>query len=214
MEYIYVILERSHTLLGKLSRLVDPYEYTHITISLSPELDKFYSFSRLYHYAPFLSGFMRETLDCYAYGKHEKVKLKVFKVPVTVHEKNNIKAFIKKVHDDRKNYVFNLYSALTMGIFKGFRIYKTYNCMSFTARILEMTQSVGMDRPYYKYSIEDMDDLLSDYKYDEREFARKEIGSPKYMRKIDPLFNIGSFVRLNGILLYRMIFVSPDKDEL
>ena len=214
MEYIYIVLEKSHTLLGRLSRVIDPYEYTHITVSLDDDLSRFYSFSRFYHYAPFLSGFMKETLDCYAYGKYNKVKLKVFKIPVTKEEKIRIKKFIKDVHNDRKNYLFNLYSALTMSVIGGFRIYKTSNCMSFTARVLEMVESVKMNRPYYKYSIEDIDDLLSYFKYDEREFERKEIESPNYMRKINPLFNVGSFFRLNAILLFRMIFIPAKKDEL
>ena len=86
--------------------------------------------------------------------------------------------------------------------------------MSFTARVLEMVESVKMNRPYYKYSIEDIDDLLSYFKYDEREFERKEIESPNYMRKINPLFNVGCFFRLNAVLLFRMIFISAKKDEL
>ena len=151
MEYIYIVLEKSHTLLGRLARLIDPYEYTHITVNLDGKMKRFYSFSRFLHYAPFCSGFMKETLDCYAYGKNKKVKLKVFKVPVTHEEKKRIKAFIRGIYEDRKNYVFNLYSALTMSMIGGFEIYKTYNCMSFTGKVLSMTDAVKMDRPYYRY---------------------------------------------------------------
>lgn len=214
MEYIYIVLEKSHTGLGKLSRFIDGYPYTHITVSLDSDLKKFYSFSRFLHYAPFCSGFMKETLDCYAYGKYKKVRLKVFKIPVTPEEKKRIKKFVKDVHDDRKNYVFNLYSALTMGLIGGFRIYKTYNCMSFCARILEMCSAVKLNRPYYKYSIEDIDHLLSYFKYAEHEFERESIENENYMRPVNPVFNVGSFVRLNAILLYRLLFVSCRKDEL
>ena len=205
MEYIYIVLERSHTLLGRLARLIDPYEYTHITVNLDGKMKRFYSFSRFLHYAPFCSGFMKETLDCYAYGKNKKVKLKVFKVPVTHEEKKRIKAFIRGIYEDRKNYVFNLYSALTMSMIGGFEIYKTYNCMSFTGKVLSMTDAVKMDRPYYRYTIEELDILLTDYFYEEKEFERKSVDTPGYMRPVDPLFNAGAFIRLNAVLLYRMM---------
>ena len=213
MEYIYIVLEKSHTLLGKCSRLLDGYDYTHITVSLNDNLSRFYSFSRFWHYAPFSSGFMKETLDCYAYGNHESVKLKVFKIPVTAKEKRDIKKFIKDVYDDRENYVFNLYSALTMPIFHGFRIYKTYNCMSFCARVLSMTESVVLDKPYYKYTISELDDLLSEYFFEEKEFKREKVENEHYMRKIPLIYNIGAFIRLNAILLDRLLFKFLKKEK-
>ncbi|MBO4311110.1 MAG: hypothetical protein J5856_08620 [Lachnospiraceae bacterium] len=213
MDYIYIVLEKSHTLLGKVSRLTDGYDYTHITLSLDEKLDRFYSFSRFWHYAPFSSGFMKETLDCYAYGKNESVKLKVFKIPVSREEKNKVKHFIKNVSDDRNNYVFNLYSALTMPLFHGFRIYKTYNCMSFCARALSMISAVTLEKPYYKYTIAELDELLSEYVYDEREFTREKIENEHYMRKIPLMYNIGAFVRLNVILINRLLFKFNQKEK-
>lgn len=213
MEYIYIVLEKSHTLLGKVSRLTDGYDYTHITISLNEDLKKFYSFSRFWHYAPFSSGFMKETLDCYAYGDNKSVKLKVFKIPVTKEEKSKIKRFIKDVYEDRENYVFNLYSALTMPLFHGFRIYKTYNCMSFCARALSMTKSVKLDKPYYKYTIAQLDDLLGEYVFEEREFERERIENEHYMRRIPLIYNVGAFVRLNAVLLDRLLFKFLKKDK-
>ena len=210
MEYIYVVLEKSHTILGKVARLLDPYEYTHITVSLDGELKKFYSFSRLRHYGPFCSGITKETLDCYAYGNNKSVKLKVFKIPVTAEKKKEIVRFIKEVYDDRKNYYFNLYSALTMGIFHGFRIYKTHNCMTFVGRILELSGTFQMDKPYYKYSIEELDNLMSDYVFEEKYFIREVIESPHYMDRVGFLYNVGSFIKLNGILLSRLLTKKPE----
>ena len=74
--YIYVVLVKALTGLGKLARLTKKYDYTHIAVCLDEKIDKFYTFSRRKHYLPFDCGFMVETLDCYAFGKHKNVKLK------------------------------------------------------------------------------------------------------------------------------------------
>lgn len=212
-EYFYVALEKSHTLFGKVARLTDPYEYTHITYCGEEDLKHFVSFSRRKHYAPFSSGFSEETLDCFAYGKHQSVKLKIFKIPVSREIKEHINQFIKFVEKDRKNYYFNLYSAVSMPIFHGFRIYKTYNCMSFIGRILELSQTIPMDKAYYKYDISQLDKLMSDYVYAEREFSPDEILTPDYMDRVNIFYNIGTLIRMNAKLLWRLIFKNPDKDD-
>lgn len=212
-EFFYIVLEKSHTVFGKIARLTDPYEYTHITYSGDRDMKHFVSFSRNKHYAPFASGFSDETLDCFAYGKNESVKLKVFKIPVSAENKERINEFVEFVRKDRKNYYFNLFSAVSMPIFHGFRIYKTYNCMSFTGKILELSGTIPMDRAYYKYTIEDMDKLMSDYVYDEREFTREEILTPDYMDRVNIFYNIGTLVRMLCVLLWRLVFRRASDSE-
>lgn len=214
MEHIYVVLEKSHTILGRVARILDPYEYTHITVCLDDDFRYFYSFSRYRHYGPFCSGIMRETMDTYAYGKYKDVKLKVFEVPVSKEDKERIKRFIATVYRDRKEYYFNLYGALTMGIFHGFRIYKAYNCMSFVGKILKMTGAVQMDREYYKYSIEELDKLMTPYVKEEKYFSRERIENAHYMDRVGILYNIGSFIKLNGTLISRLLTKKPYEEKI
>ena len=212
-EYFYVVLEKSHTGLGHMARFFDKYEYTHITYCLDGNLEHLASFSRQKHYAPFSSGYSEETLDCFAYGKHESVKLKVFKIPVAHENNEDIKAFVKFVKDDRQSYVFNLFAALTMSIFHGFRIYKAYNCMSFVGKIIELSGVVTMDKKYYKYDIKELDKMLSDYVLVEKEFTREAVLTPDYMDRVNIFVNIGQFFKLVAILLWRLITKNPDNAE-
>ena len=134
-DYIYIVLVKAMTGLGRFVRKFSKYEYTHIAVSLDDKLEDFITFSRRKHYSPFDAGFMYESIDCYAYGNYKKVKLKIFKVPV-----NNKKEIIHYIEDVSKDnsYIFNLYSMMTMSLFHGFKIYKAHNCMSFVAKILEL----------------------------------------------------------------------------
>ena len=71
------------------------------------EMEDFVTFSRRSHYTPFNAGFMHEKVEHYAFGNHEKVKVKIFKVPATNIEK--IKDYIQKIEGDPE-YIFNIYS--------------------------------------------------------------------------------------------------------
>lgn len=202
-DYIYIVLVKAMTGLGKFARKFSKYEYTHIAVCLDDKLDDFITFSRRKHYTPFDSGFMHETMDCYAFGNNEKIKLKVFNVPVTLDNKEKIIKYISKIEND-KDYIFNLYSMATMSILHGFRIYKALNCMSFVSKIIELSNSIPMNRKYYKHNIKDIDKLLSNFGYKEDYFYKTKIENKNYMDKVSFVSNVGMFFKLNGKLLHRL----------
>lgn len=210
-EYIYIVLIKALTGLGKFSRKISKYEYTHIAVSLDEKLDDFVTFSRKNHYSPFNAGFMHEKREHYAFGKNKKVKVKIFKIPVSEEDKVKITDYIKEIEND-KEYIFNLYSMLTMPIFHGIKIYKAFNCMSFVSKVIELSNSVKMEKKYYKYNIEEIDKLLEDYLIKE-EYLYKEQDDNKYMSKNGVIFNLKMFFKLNGQLIYRMLFKRKDSYE-
>ena len=210
-EYIYVVLIKALTGLGKFSRLLNKYEYTHIAVSLDEKLKEFATFSRKKHYSPFNAGFMYEKREHYVFGKNEKVKIKIFKIPVTKENKDNITNYINRIEKD-KEYIFNLYSMITMPIFHGIKIYKAHNCMSFVSQIIELSNSVQMKKKSHKYSIKEMDNLLKDYFYKEC-YLEKEDDDKEYMSKVNFFENVKLFFKLNTTLIYRMLFKRNDSYE-
>ncbi|MBP3339625.1 MAG: hypothetical protein J6L69_09510 [Lachnospiraceae bacterium] len=203
-EYIYIVLVKALTGLGQFSRMITKYEYSHIAVCLDEKLEDFVTFSRRKHYSPFNAGFMHEKREHYAFGENKKVKVKVFKVPVTKENKARITDYIADIEDD-KEYVFNIYSMITMPFIHGFKIYKAHNCMSFTAKIIELSDCVQMDKPYYKYNIPEMDELLSKFKYKEG-YLKKKQEDYEYMQKESVVCNVKRFVELNGKLMGRMFW--------
>lgn len=212
-EYLYIVLVRALTGLGKLVRRITRYEYTHIAICLDESLTDFITFSRRKHYAPFDAGFMHETRDCYAFGQQSKVKLKVFRIPVAAENMQRIRAYIDSVQEDEE-YLFNLFSMVTMPVLHGFPIYKTHNCMSFTGKILELSNSVTMDRKYYRYSIRDIDLLLADCFYKEEYVAGQGIEKNGYMEKVGFGKNMVMFFQLIGKLMVRVIIKGKNTEEI
>lgn len=202
-DYIYIVLVKALTGLGKFSRKISKYEYTHIAVCLDDSFNDFITFSRKKHYAPFDAGFMHEKIEHYAFGKNKEVKLKIFKVPVDIESKRNIEQYINKIANDNE-YIFNLYSMITMPIIHGIKIYKALNCMSFVSKIVELSNSVNFNKEYYKYSIKELDELLNKYFYVEKYFE-KQNEDYDYMKKIGLLNDLKLFFELNIKLLFRIL---------
>lgn len=183
MNHIYIVLIKAHTGLGKLAKKITGYDYTHIAVCLDRSFTDFVTYSRRRHYLPLDAGFMHEYRDYYAYGRYERVRIKAFEIPVSDNHYYDVTAFIRQCEND-KEQIFNLFSMITMPIAHGFEIYKAHNCMSFTAKVIKLSCAVKMEKPYYKYSIKDMDTLLSDYKFFEGFLKRKNSQNyAKYMQK-------------------------------
>ena len=205
-EYIYIVLVKAHTGLGKVSRVLSGgYEYSHIAVCRDDRFEDFVTFSRRRHYAPFDAGFMHETRSCYCFGVHDRIKLKILRLPVDLRARRKIDHFLKQVERQQDRYLFNLYSMVTMPFLHGFVIDHAHNCMSFVGKVVELSGAVCLTRPYYRYDIRDLDLLLAPYVYTERYFSgRNSRTTPGYMDKVTLRENIRQFLLLNKKLLCRI----------
>jgi hypothetical protein len=182
VRYIYIVLIKAHTGLGSVARVFTRYPYTHIAVCLDKSLTDYISFSRRYHNFPFEAGFTHEYRDYYAFGRHKDYGAKVFRLPVEEDEYCDILEFI----NERENggYLFNVFSMATMPLIGGFRIAGAENCMSFTAQIIEKSGVVKLLKPYWRYSIKDMDELLMKYQYFEGKISKRSCDiHTEYMQK-------------------------------
>ena len=203
-KFIYVVFVKALTGLGKFSRMFSEYEYTHIAVSVDESLEDFITFSRKAHNAPFMAGFMHERREHYAFGEHKKVKVKVYRLPVSLVKFGKIQDYIRKIEEDDA-YIFNLYGMITMPLLHGLPIYKAHNCMSFVSKIIELSGAVRMKTPFYKYNIPDMDKLLSGFGSNVF-YLEKRREDKAYMKKVGLIQNIRAFISLNGKLIYRLMF--------
>lgn len=205
MRDIYIVLIRANTGLGKIARKITGYEYTHIAVSLDRSLTDFISFSRRYHSFPFDAGFMHEYRDYYAYGIYDYFKAKVYRLPLSDLDFQTVLDYIISLENNKKQ-IFNLFSMITMPFLHGFRIHNANNCMSFTAKIIELSRRAKMLKPYYKYSIKDIDELISNYLFFEGMIKRRDsAGYREYMRHFQIFKYITDLTKLISLLTFRFI---------
>ena len=77
--------------------------------------------------------------------------------------------------------------------------------MSFVSKIVQLSDSVKMRKPYYKYNIKEMDVLLSDYFYKEESFVKTREETKNYMKRVGIIKNTWLFLKLNVCLIDRLI---------
>lgn len=208
MKKLYIVLIKAHTGLGSAARKLTGYPYTHIALSLDPSMTDFISFSRRYHYFPFEAGFTHEYRHYYAFGRHRSFRAKIFELEVADEKYAEVMSYIRECESDESR-IFNLFSMATMTVLGGFRIYHSDNCMSFIAKCIELSGCERLSKPYWRYSIKDMDMLLSDHFFFEGSIVRKSCPDDGYMAH----FRLGRYLRggasLLGRLTYRLVFRKP-----
>ena len=150
MADLYILFERSNSLIGKLGRIFMPYPYTHVTISFDNKT--YHSFSRRKLHDPFDAGFTEEKLAYFAY---EDVEVKIYKLEISEEEKEKIMDFM----DTIKDMPFDVGDMILMPLVHGHRNPRGYNCMSFVSEVLAILD-YPLPNKLYKNSIEDIENAL------------------------------------------------------
>lgn len=211
MKELYIVLIRAHTGLGGVGRKITGFPYTHAAVSLDASLTDFLAFSRKYHYFPYDAGFMHEYRDFYAFGKYQDFGAKVFRLPVSEKRYARLLSYFRRCEKD-KDMRFNLFSMLTMQILGGLRIPKAEDCMSFSAKVACMSGSVKLKKPCWRYSLKEIDALLSDYCIFEGNIERKSSQQyEKYMTPFCIIKYLHDAAALICTLTGRLLRKHPDK---
>jgi hypothetical protein len=160
-KYIYIVLSGTNTKFAKCIRRFGHTRYNHVSVGLDKSFSKIYSFARPEHNAIFCGKLVKETMERFTLRKNEPVPIRVFEVPVSVEDYENIVELIKTIYND-KEYIYNLFSVLSYPITKGFATYKAYTCVEFSAMIIEHL-GFKLDKPIYRYKPDELIEILSEY---------------------------------------------------
>lgn len=196
---IYIVFISANTLLGKTARNLTGYPYTHIAVCLNWKLAKFYTFSRRKRYSPFDAGFMTELRCHYLFENDKNIKTLVYKVPIDV---KTAKEFIKEIKNDN-SYLFNYFGMILSPVMGGIKINKSYNCMSFTAHLLEKC-GIELPKPYWKMRIQDIEKVLERYEKYNITLTSDGMKDKRYARKTNLVLAPFYFFKLTAQLLKRM----------
>lgn len=192
MSKLIILFEKSNTLIGRIGRVIDPYPYTHVSISFDGE--NYYSFSRRKHHNPFDSGFTNEKLNYYAYKDGESVEIKLYEIEISDKQKEKIIIFM----DDIKDYPFDIYGMIKTSINMPREKHNAYNCMTFVSTVLKILDIPLKKNPIYRNDIKDIEDslLLNNY-HGQVKVIKKEGDNSFYMEKVKLKDIFKSFININ-----------------
>ncbi|MBQ7040257.1 MAG: hypothetical protein IJN39_06785 [Clostridia bacterium] len=134
--YIYVLITRTPTVVGKVIRRVLDNKYNHMSVCTEKDLSEIYSFGRISVKNFIVGGPLKESYYTLSLGSNENVELCVFRIPVTKHQYEKIQYFIHSVFYDEEGYIYNLPDAIGKVFKRKIKVNKCYTCIEFTKEAL------------------------------------------------------------------------------
>ncbi|SFR54619.1 hypothetical protein [Anaeromicropila populeti] len=159
--YIYIVLSSTNTSMGKLIRGVTRYEYNHVSLSFEEDLHKMFSFARYHVNSPLVGGFVEESALRYHLNMSHPTKIKVFKIVVEPDSYNELKQYIRKLQEEREQYIYNTFSAMVFPIHKSIRIERAYTCAEFIITVLKQCRII--DDTDKMYTLKELELELEKY---------------------------------------------------
>lgn len=173
-KYVYIAFISTNTTIGKIIRKLTGWKYSHVSVSLDPNLIEYHAFARKNNVSAFDAGYNLDYKSNYTSKLDLPVHAVYYKIPVTKEEYLKISKFIEEIANDRE-YIFNLLSMVTTTILHGFEIYKSYNCITFTSIILTYIKKVKLSKKYYKYDLNELENDVKDFYYKEETYTFDKI---------------------------------------
>ncbi|MBZ9686346.1 hypothetical protein G9F72_008390 [Clostridium estertheticum] len=164
-KYVYVIISRTPTSMGKIIRKFLKGKYNHASISLDENLNQMYSFCRLSVSNPLVGGIIRESVFTLTIGLKDDVPINVYRIPVTSEQNELISKFIFDIYNDEEVYYYNFIQALGLISKKKHAIYKTYICSEFVMETLKQAGLKLTSLESYKITPTDISEIMGRFIY-------------------------------------------------
>ena len=149
MKRVYILLSRTDTVTSKIVYFFTRGTYTHASLALTPETDKFYSYARRRLYNFLIGGVIREDLHTFVFARFPNSKCALFELEVSDEDYERIKAQVDFCLDnyDKATYSFAGAALTRLGII--WRRKLKFTCSQFVAVCLSRAEGITLPRDPY-----------------------------------------------------------------
>ena len=149
MKRIYILLSKTKTLPSRMIYRLTRGAYTHTSIALTEQTDRFYSFARRKLHNILNAGFFVEDLNSFVFAKHAKCYCSLYALEVSEEGYEKIQ---RRIEDFEKNYKKAKYNFLGMLPLRlGIRFPRKYKlaCSQFVAVVLDASGEIALPKDPY-----------------------------------------------------------------
>lgn len=136
MKYIYLVLSRTETNIGKAIRRFTHEEVNHSGISFTEDLTELYSFARKRACNCFDGGLVKESPNTLKFGGKKDCSIEVFAIPISDEDYANARSFVENIRNDKDSYIYNTVKLITVVFDRNLPIYKSFVCTEFSSSVL------------------------------------------------------------------------------
>lgn len=132
---LFILVSQTQTGIARIIRRVSGYPYNHVSVTLDPGLERWYSFARYVQDAPFYAGLVSESTRrlCAPEGD---ILVRAYRIEIPEQMAARLEGLLALADDPGSGLIYNHFDAVA-GIF-GFRMHlpRCYTCLSFACEIL------------------------------------------------------------------------------
>ena len=140
--YVYIIVSRTDTVLGRLIRRGLGAPFNHCSITTDQSLSCFYSIGRKGIYNPLRTGFVCESKDAGFFKTHSNAQMAVLRVPVSEAQLRALEESLASFQENAEHIKYSLFGLVYCYFGISAKRENKYFCSQFVAEIL---QSAGID---------------------------------------------------------------------
>ena len=140
---IYIVFSATPTGMGKLIRGATRNRYNHVSLSLSRDICKMYSFARIHRAIPLYGGFVVESILRYQ-SFAGTARVKICRVAVPEPQFTYLRNYLDRLWDEREEYIYNTPAALASLVHLRPAISKAHTCVTFVQSVLSRYQLAGV----------------------------------------------------------------------
>ena len=157
---LYLIFSVTPFKTGTFIRAMTHWQYNHVAVAFDKDLKEMYTFARYYRSVPLYGGFVRDSKERYIYMK-KTAYVKICEVPVSEEGYRLVKDYIDAINDYPAEYIYNIFSAITVPLKKRVLIRNAFTCAEFAIQILSMA-GTEIERDRF-YAIDELADFFDSY---------------------------------------------------
>lgn len=154
-KYVYVMLSQTGTLLDRAIRRITHGKYSHASICLDGDFQKFYSFGRIFPRNPFWGGYVMESPNFGTFKRFKNTEVIISRLEAEEEQYERLKRCLEYMFENKKRYKYN-YLGLFLATFnRAYRKENRYYCSEFVGDTLRRFRLV--DKCYFGKIIRPMD---------------------------------------------------------
>ena len=146
---VYIVFSATPTGMGRLIWGATRNRYNHVSLSLSRDIRKMYSFARLHRAIPLYGGFVVESILRYQ-SFAGAAKVKICRIEVPEPRFTYLRNHLERLWNEREEYIYNTPAALASLVHLRPSISRAYTCVTFVQKLLARYELAGVteaDRP-------------------------------------------------------------------
>ena len=149
MKKIFILLSRTNTIPARFIRTLTIGEFSHVSVSLLPRTDIFYSYARRKLNNPFFAGLVSENIHTDIFAKYPETHCAVYSINVSDEGYTKAERIIKILDKNKDKATYNFLGAAAMRI--GIKLKRKYKftCSQFVAVVLNRTGEISLPKDPY-----------------------------------------------------------------